>query len=56
MSTTTECPRCGDAIPEENDATGEGPVYWTVTGEPFCSMGCVIGTHRSWLKENGRNG
>jgi endogenous inhibitor of DNA gyrase (YacG/DUF329 family) len=56
MSTTTECPRCGDAIPEENDATGEGPVYWTVTGEPFCSMECVIGTHRSWLKGNGRNG
>jgi endogenous inhibitor of DNA gyrase (YacG/DUF329 family) len=56
MSTTTECPRCGDAIPEEDDATGEGPVYWTVTGEPFCSMKCVIGTHRSWLKENGRNG
>jgi endogenous inhibitor of DNA gyrase (YacG/DUF329 family) len=56
MSTTTECPRCGDAIPEEDDATGEGPVYWTVTGEPFCSMECVIGTHRSWLKGNGRNG
>jgi hypothetical protein len=47
---TKRCPRCGDEIPEENDATGEGPVYWTITGEDFCSMECVIWTHRIWLK------
>lgn len=45
-----ECPRCGDEIPLENDATGEGPVYWMLTGDPFCSMECVIWVHREWLK------
>lgn len=53
MSTTgeaAECPRCGDEIPLENDATGEGPVRWTLTGDPFCSMECVIWVHREWLK------
>lgn len=45
-----ECPRCGDEIPLENDATGEGPVRWTLTGDSFCSMECVIWVHREWLK------
>lgn len=45
-----ECPRCGNWIPLEDDATSEGPVYWTLTGDPFCSMECVIWVHREWLK------
>lgn len=48
------CPRCGDEIPEDNDTTGEGPVYWTQDGDPFCSMECVIRTHRKWLKRKER--
>ena len=44
------CPRCGDEIPPEDDATGEGPVYWKISGEAFCSMECVIYTHREWCK------
>jgi endogenous inhibitor of DNA gyrase (YacG/DUF329 family) len=44
------CPRCGDEIPEENDETGEGPVYWTLSDKPYCSMECVIFTHRQWLE------
>lgn len=44
------CPRCGDEIPPDDDATGEGPVYWTLSGDPFCSMECVIWVHREWLK------
>ncbi len=57
MTTPTDfsvCPRCGDEIPPDNDATGEGPVYWTLSGDPFCSMECVIFTHRQWLKEKER--
>ncbi len=53
MTTPTDfsvCPRCGDEIPPDNDATGEGPVYWTISEEPFCSMECVIFVHRMWLK------
>lgn len=45
------CPYCGGEIPEENDETGEGPVYWTISDEPYCSMECVIATHRAWLKQ-----
>ena len=54
MTTPTDpyrCPRCGDEIPPEDDATGEGPVYWKVSDDAFCSMECVIFTHRKWLKE-----
>lgn len=53
MTTPTDfavCPRCGDDIPPDNDETGEGPVYWKVSDEPFCSMECVIFMHRQWLK------
>jgi endogenous inhibitor of DNA gyrase (YacG/DUF329 family) len=52
MTTTAECPGCGEAIPEENDETGEGPVYWTVDNTAFCGMECVVKRHRAWLKEN----
>lgn len=45
-----ECPRCGDQIPPDEETTGEGPVRWTLTGDPFCSMECVIWVHREWLK------
>jgi hypothetical protein len=48
------CPRCGDEIPPDDDATGEGPVYWKISDEPFCSMECVIARHRAWLKEKER--
>lgn len=54
MTTPTDfpvCPRCGDIVPPECDATGEGPVYWTVSEEPFCSMECVVYTHRRWLEQ-----
>lgn len=44
------CPQCGDEMPEENDFTGEGPVYWKVTWGPMCSMECVTLTHREWLE------
>lgn len=47
------CPQCGDGIPEEDDLTGEGPVYWKVTDEPFCSMECVVLRHRRWLMKHG---
>ncbi|AXH66162.1 hypothetical protein SEA_SATIS_1 [Streptomyces phage Satis] len=52
MTTSTECPRCLGPIPEENEETGEGPVYWIVNDTAMCSMECVIGTHRAWLKKN----
>lgn len=53
MTTTPElCPECSDVIPEDNDATGEGPVYWTVDNAAFCGMECVVKRHRKWLKEN----
>lgn len=45
------CPRCGEEIPEDNDTTGEGPVYWTQSEEPYCGMECVVAQHRKWLKE-----
>lgn len=44
------CPRCGDEIPPDDDVTGEGPVYWTESWQAYCSMECVIWTHRQWLK------
>lgn len=43
------CPRCGDTVPEENDDTGEGPVYWTRSDLPFCSMECVVAQEREYL-------
>lgn len=48
------CPRCGDFTPPENDVTGEGAVYWKITDEPFCSMECVVGYHRTWLEAEQR--
>lgn len=53
-SSSTPCPRCKNPVPEDDEHTGEGPVYWTVTGEPFCSMECVIGQSRDWLEEERR--
>ena len=41
------CPECGNGIPEESDETGEGPVYWTLSDEPYCGMECVIARHRT---------
>lgn len=52
VTTPTECPRCQGEIPEEDDETGEGPVYWIVNDQAYCSMECVIATHRVWLREN----
>jgi endogenous inhibitor of DNA gyrase (YacG/DUF329 family) len=53
MTTPTEtCPRCDEPIPEEDETTGEGPVYWTVNDAAYCSMECVVAVHRKWLKEN----
>ncbi len=46
-----KCPWCNSDVPEDDDAKGEGPVYWTVSDEPYCSMECVIAQHRKWLKE-----
>lgn len=46
-----KCPWCNGEVPEDDDARGEGPVYWTVSDEPYCSMECVIAQHRRWLKE-----
>lgn len=45
-----KCPECGDVVPEESEL--EGPVYWTLSEEPFCGMECVVKRHRRWLKEN----
>lgn len=45
------CPRCGSTVPEDNDETGEGPVYWKRSDKPFCSMECVVAREREWLKE-----
>ena len=53
MAALDECPECGDEIPDDDDLTGEGPVYWKVTDEPFCSMECVAVRHRKWMKEHG---
>lgn len=50
-SSPKKCPRCNEEIPEDNDATGEGPVYWTESDEPYCGMECVVAQHRKWLKE-----
>lgn len=46
------CPWCGTDVPEEGPL--EGPVYWTVSDEPFCGMECVVAQHRKWLKETER--
>lgn len=45
------CPRCGDTVPEDNDDTGEGPVFWTRSDLPFCSMECVVAQERQYLAE-----
>jgi hypothetical protein len=53
VTTPTEtCPYCDSEIPEENEETGEGPVYWIVNDTAMCSMECVVATHRRWLREN----
>lgn len=48
------CPWCGTGVPDDCEKRGEGPVYWTVSQEPHCSMECVIAHHRKWLKETER--
>jgi endogenous inhibitor of DNA gyrase (YacG/DUF329 family) len=49
------CPNCGAEVPEEDEETGEGPVFWKVQpGRPFCSGECVVMMHELYILSGGQ--